>query len=573
MFASIRRHQKWLWLVIMSLTIISFVVLMDPTFSGRRGGGRGRGFGRSAEGYGTINGRALSYEELTEALGEARLNFRLTTGRWPDEDASSRQMFDADRQVQERLFFLELIREQKIPVGDEAVADWIARTFRDRDQGRFNLALYQQFVQGALPQAGMTEADFQRFVRHQVGLQEILSVAGLAGGLIPPREAEAFYLRENEQFHTELVVFSAADHLTSVSVTPDRLGQFFTNNLAKYRIPERVQVSYVRFDLTNYFAEADQQLAQITNLNQRLEQAYREIGPDSFRDPDGKLMTADAAKAKLLSQERDRQARVSARRLAMAFAEQLDERYQKQPGQTDNLERLAAEKGLTAVITEPFSRAEGPKVLRVSDTFSQVAFALSASEPIASEPIVGEDAAYVIAFKQKYPSEVPTFESVRAEVTADFRQEEALQAAREAGRKAQAAITNLVAQGKSFAGAGEELKLPVRKLASFSLSTRSLADLPSRVDLSLLKDHAAMLAPGQVSPFVSTRDGGLILELVSRQPADTSKMKTELASFLERMRQEQRRAALMEWFRKENDQMRIAGLPKFGRSAETSPQP
>jgi len=48
-------------------------------------------------------------------------------------------------------------------------------------------------------------------------------------------------------------------------------------------------------DTTNFLAEADQMIGQITNLSQQLDQAYRELGPESFRDPDGKLMTMEAA--------------------------------------------------------------------------------------------------------------------------------------------------------------------------------------------------------------------------------------------------------------------------------------
>jgi hypothetical protein len=573
MFASIRRHQKWLWIVIMSLTIISFVVLMDPSTSGRRGARGGRGGGSGKHAYGTINGRSLSYEELIAAVDEAKLNFWMMSGRWPDEDQASRQMFNVDRQLRERLFFLEALKEQNIEVSDEAVADWIARNFPDREQGRFSPALYQQFLQTTLPHVGMTEADFVKFVRHQVGMQQILSVAGVTGGLVPPREAEALYRRENEQFSTELATFSAADYLASVALAPERLAQFFTNNLSRYRIPERVQVGYVRFDLTNHFAEIDRQLAQVTNLNQQLDKLYQQRGPNTFRDPDGKLMTAEAAKARLKQDERMKGAMFAARKQAMTFAEQLDERYQKQPGQTDNLERLAAEQGLAAGITEPFDLIEGPKGLKVPEAFGKVAFALSPGEPLASEPILGEEGAYVIAFKQRLPSEVPKFESVSERVKADFRQEEALQAAQEAGRKVHAAVTNLVAQGKTFREACEAQKVPVRKLPAFSLSTRALPELPARVDLSLLKDQAALLAPGQVSPFETTWDGGMIVALLSRQAADESKLKAELATFVDRIRQEQRRDAVMEWFRKESEQMRLANLPTFGPSKQAGEEP
>ncbi|TMP97450.1 MAG: hypothetical protein E6L09_13140 [Verrucomicrobia bacterium] len=70
MFGHIRRHQKWLWAVIATLTIVSFVIFLDPT-TGRRGGGRSI-FGRSPADYGTINGREITAEEFERAKTASR---------------------------------------------------------------------------------------------------------------------------------------------------------------------------------------------------------------------------------------------------------------------------------------------------------------------------------------------------------------------------------------------------------------------------------------------------------------------------------------------------------------------
>src|ERR1043166_7572030 len=105
MFVHIRRHQKWLWMVIAALTIISFVYFLDPT-TGRRSRGASLFSGRSAQ-FGTIEGRDISAEELGQAQREARLQYMLNTGRWPDEDESSRQFFNAEQQTGQRLFLLQ----------------------------------------------------------------------------------------------------------------------------------------------------------------------------------------------------------------------------------------------------------------------------------------------------------------------------------------------------------------------------------------------------------------------------------------------------------------------------------
>src|SRR5882762_6403225 len=119
MLGHIRRHQKWLWVLVAGATIISFVVFMDPNF-GRRGRGmRGSGGGNDKV-FGYINGRVISREELNQIHEEARLSFLLSYGRWPEEDDMSRQMFNPDRAVPERLLLVEKLKELNIQVSDAA---------------------------------------------------------------------------------------------------------------------------------------------------------------------------------------------------------------------------------------------------------------------------------------------------------------------------------------------------------------------------------------------------------------------------------------------------------------------
>jgi len=110
---------------------------------------------------------------------------------------------------------------------------------------------------------------------------------------VAPREAEALYRQENEQLATEVVLFSRVQLLAGVEVTPRGAGGSFTRTTWRNTAsPNGLQVGYVKFDITNYLAEADQLLAQATNLTALLEQAYKQRGPDFFQDADGKTMVA-----------------------------------------------------------------------------------------------------------------------------------------------------------------------------------------------------------------------------------------------------------------------------------------
>ena len=54
------------------------------------------------------------------------------------------------------------------------------------------------------------------------------------------------------------------------------------------------------------------------------------------------------------------------------------------------------------------------------DTFAKAAFALTPEEPMAGEPILSEDAVYVIALKKRIPSEVQPLDAVRDQLFHDI---------------------------------------------------------------------------------------------------------------------------------------------------------
>src|SRR6185436_11262120 len=107
--------------------------------------------------------------------------------------------------------------------------------------------------------AGLGEEDLERFIRHELALQQLISVAGLSGKLVTPQEAQSIYEREHQEVAAQAVFFSASNYLASVSAPPEAVSQFYTNQMARYRLPDRVQVSYVKFGISNYLAEATKQ--------------------------------------------------------------------------------------------------------------------------------------------------------------------------------------------------------------------------------------------------------------------------------------------------------------------------
>lgn len=492
---------------------------------------------------------------------EVQLRFLLENNRWPDQDPNTRLWFDPDQRVRERLVLLEMLRDMDFEVNERAVAVWISSLFGNGENGVSSVDAYRQLTEQVLPQRNMTAADFQRYARHEVGIRHLLQLAAAGGSLVTPQQAEAAFRRQNELIHTELAVFSLSNHLAEVIINPKEVARYYTNNLARYRVPDRVRVSYVAYDITNYVAEAEQKMLQITNLSEQIDGIYQQRGPELFVDADGQQLSPEAAKERIREQLQQRTATDAARRAAMGFAEELYGLYEQRPNEQDHLERLAAAKGIPAGVTEPFAQFEAPPGLEVGQDFVQAAFRLSPAEPMAPEPIAGASQVYIIALKERLPSSLPEWSAVEQRVTADFRRTKAIEAAHEAGLQF---YERLTATNQPLQELASQSGATWVKPRPFSPSTSSIPELEGQVNFAQLKETAMSLTAGAHSTLITNSTGGFIVHVLERQPVDDARVQAELPEFLQRHRQEREREVVSEWFRKQADNTLLEGVPTFG---------
>src|SRR5450759_3309312 len=114
MFGTIRKHQTWLWAIIIAVTIISFVIFFSPS---SRLGGQGRGTAN----YGSIDGERIGEEDFRNTYNEVRLEFLIRYHRWPDAD-TKRLGFDPDRETYSRLFLIQKLKENNVKVDSGSAA-------------------------------------------------------------------------------------------------------------------------------------------------------------------------------------------------------------------------------------------------------------------------------------------------------------------------------------------------------------------------------------------------------------------------------------------------------------------
>lgn len=524
--------------------IVSLFLFFIPNW---RNGGRGPG----GSSFGTIYGQPVTRQEYLDALSEFKLFYLFHYGTWPEKKNVSEN--DLERETYIRLLLIRKAEALGIHVGVEAAAAMANQMLRSLSRGG-EVVSVAEFSRQILQPAGLAVSDFENFTKHDVAIQQLMESIGSSGALVTPKEAAALYTREHQERVSQILYFSAAGYLSSVKTTPEAVALFYTNYLAEYRVPDRVQIHYVAFELTNYLAKARAELAK-TNLSGQVDALYFRYGPKAF--PNAK--TPDDAKAEIRQSLIDQQALVYARAEANEFATTV---FNLQPVQPDNLKTAAKQQGLTVRTTGPFSAETGPQEFSAPESFVTTAFSLTPDEPFAN-PIITTNGVYVIALAKQLPSEIPALADIHAQVTHDYQMQKAADLARVAGTNLFVRLNPGLAAGKAFAAACDADGLQPQALPPFSLSTREMPELKGHTELNEVKRAAFTTAIGHISHFVPTDDGGFILFVQSQLPVDQAVMAADLPRFTESVRVERENEAFNAWLSAEAG--RILGNMPFAR--------
>ena len=550
MIGTIRKHSKWLWWLIAGLTIVSFIYWgAGPS---RVGGG-----GRVSGDFGTIYGHKVTQQDYVEARNEFYIFYRIHYNQWPDKNPNLSRN-DLEREIYVHLLFDLKAADLGIHIGDDVVEEAAAQLLRSFGRNGQPVPM-DVFVKQFLQPESLTAEDFARYVRHDLVIQQLIQTMGLPGELVTPQAAAAEYERLHREFSVQAVFFSASNYLSTVMVTPAAVAGFYTNYLAAYRLPDRVQVSYVEFNASNYLAQAKAEWAK-TNFEEVVEANYRQLDPDYF--PDAK--TPDAVRAKIRDVLIRNRALTDANQQANDFARAL---FAVEPVKPENLATVAKQKGLTVHLTAPFGSAYGPEEFSAPPEFTKTAFELTPDEPLAG-PVAGPSAVYIIALVKQLPSEIPAFDQIRARVMQDYRLREATLLAQRDGTNFYLKAAVQMATGKTFAQVAVAAGLQPQALPPFSLSTRELPELGDRAGLDQLKQAAFTTPVGHASGFVETSDGGFVLYVQSQLPVEQAAMNAQMPQFIAQLRHAHQDDAFNEWLQIEASRA-LRSTPAF--QSQTAP--
>jgi hypothetical protein len=551
MFRFFRKHS-WILIGTLTLTIISFVVFM--------GKGPSRSGGGSGGNYGTLYGHEISATMYEQARREFFIFYWVQTGEWPDKSPNITPD-QLEQQVYSYLLMQLKAKDLGIHVGDDAAATAANDLLRSRTVmqtfGASQPVPPQTFIDQVLTPEGFTAADFERYIRARVAINQLVDVLGLSGTLITPQEAGSLYNREYQEFSAQAAFFSASNYLSQVTASPAAIAQFYTNNESAYSEPDRVQVNYVVFNASNWVAQSKAEWAK-TNFDETVESVYEKYGTsEQFA---GK--TPEATKAKIREYFINRRALSDAASQANDFVSAL---YAMTPVNPQNLATLAKQKNLPVLTSAPFGESTGPEDFDAPEALTKAAFQLNADSPYTG-PIPGSDAVYVIALANQLPSSIPSLAQIYPRVAQNFETQQAVALAQQAGTNFYFTAAIGMATGQKFPQVAEAHGVNPVVLSPFSLSSSEVPELGDHAELGQLKQAAFTTAPGKISPFVPTAEGGFILYVQSLLPVDESKKATDFPQYLAQARRARQNEAFNLWLNTELNR-ELVNTPYFQQKA------
>lgn len=559
MIRTIRKHSKWLLWIITVVVIASFVVFMGKVGLGGMGGGGGGGHGGSYDTNdigGVIYGQQVTPEMYQTMQNEVDLDFFFRYGEWPEQNPQMTHKM-LQESIYVRMMEVQKAREMGVHVTDVQASRAAANMLRSPAlQRAFNLqgesVPMASFVADVLQPRNMTSDDFENYVRDDLAIEQLQTFYGIPGELLTPQEATNEYIRLNQQYSDQIIFFSASNYLGRVKVSPEEVDEYYTNDMARYRLPDRVKVNYVLFSVTNYLGEAKREIGS-SNLDVEVQNVFGKYGMRV--EPDAS--TTNEALADIRNILIRNQALQDASTQANTFAQSV---YAMEPLTPQNLASAARHRGLPVHRPAPFAADYGPSEFTAPAAFTQAAFGLKPDSPI-SLPVAGPSGVYILALETNLPSEIQPLDQIRGRVTDNLQMDLATVAAQQAGTNYAHQLTSLLATRKSFIAIGFAHGLDPLVLPPFSLANHDVPELDDHATINQLIGVTLNTPVGMVSGFIPTEDGGFILYVKSLLPIDKQKLADEMPQFTDQLRQQRAQQAYLDWENQEaNRQLRTTPL-------------
>ena len=507
MITVIRKHHKVLMIIITVLVCISFSWYWNKADLTQLGDGT----------IGTIYNRSVTQLEfqrnvrllrLGSQLGMRDLLMELTAGAQTEDDAFEKFSWN-----------LMVLRHEAQRMGIKPSTSEIADSIRTlpafQGENGFDVSRYTNFVDQALAPMGFSEAQVEELAADQILLQRVKKVLS-AGVNVPEGEIRSNFEKAYAKMDVSLVRFRSEDSAKDVTVTEDEIAKYYETQKAQLNSDEKRKVKLVEFGLT----EEQKKLTgkQRVDVLQKLADRANEF--------------------------------TEALQVQGADFDQVAAKFQRPPKETAE-----------------FTKESPDPLLAGTPTLVTAAFALTKEAP-NSEAIQAPDGFEVIHLLQVEPARPLTLEEARPKIVEALKKRNTQQMVAMKAAGVASKLREELQSGKPLAEAATAAGATLEKIPTFALVDEpppgaSPAASPEpkneNPEMPYIKRAASDLKAGEVSSFVSTQEGGLLVILEKREalaPAEYEKSRANLES---QAMENQSQVVFYEWLR---ERRREAGVPE-----------
>jgi len=506
MITVMRKHHKWLMIVIAVLAIPFIFYFNKSDLSARRNDDLGRIYDRPVTQVEFQ--RSARLLTLAQMLGLSQLV----------QDLMMRPMTETDAYV--NFTFNRLVVDHEAPAlgirpSSAEVVAFVKTLAPFQGNGGFDLSKYREFVQNRLPSLGFTEAQIEELVSDQLALNRLKDLLG-AGLHVADSESQEYYDQAYGKLHVAVVRFRDEDFQKNVNIGNDDIAKYYEAHKAELKTDEKRTVEFVGFT----FNEEEKKLAGKERVD---------------------------ALQKLANRAND-------------FVQAALEKGAK-------FADVAAKFNAPVTATGEFTAAAPDPKLPANTQLAQYAFQLKEQEPV-SDAIQTPDGFYVVHLLGMTPSRPLTLDEAKPKITESLTKERTKQALSARASDVSRTIREAAKAGTPLDKALAQMGLQAERIPPFSIletppkpqaspTPRPEEKKPDAPDLPSIKNAVRELNPGDASDFVSTTTGGLVAVLESREPGDPAGLAQAKTTFEKNYLQSKRMVVFDEWL---HERRRAAGL-------------
>jgi hypothetical protein len=538
MITILRKHHRWLMIVI-AILAVPFVFYFNKTdFGAQRSTDLGRIYDRPVTQVEfTRNARLLN---LASSLG-----LSLGTDLMMVNVASENEMYAEF--TWNRLILRHEAEQLGIRPNSSEITAFVKTLPRFRSEAGFDINKYNEFTKGMLPSLGLDEAQIEELVSDQLSLNRVKDLLG-TGMQVSESESLENYEKSYGKMDVAVVRLRDEDFQKDVKITDEDIAKYYEAQKAQLKSEEKRRVEFVTFMLS----EAEKKLT-----------GKERVGP--------------------LQKVADR---------ANDFTQALLEK-------DANFGEIASKFQSPVAATGEFTAAAPDPQLAANPQLTQYSFQLTQQAPF-SDPIQGPDGFYVLHLLGITDAHPLSLEEAKPKIVETLKSERLRELVSNKGAEVARQIREALKSGTPLEKVVQQSGLKLERIPTFSLvetpapkpetdkeqpkdvtpkdvkpkdvkpkdvtpkdgtpkdvKPKDVTPKDETPDLPAIKNAVAVLNPGEVSEFVPAGKGGLITVLEKRAPADPSGYASAKAQFASRYLPQERAVVFVEWLR---DRRRAAGV-------------